>query len=213
MSADESIQFNIADLKELQLDALKEIGNIGAGNAATALSKMVSKKVDMTVPRANVLGLNEVPDIVGGAEALVVGIYLTVEGDAPGHIMFIIPLASARALIDMLMGSQGSASTEFTEMEWSALKEIGNILSSSYLGALTGMSGLFLAPSPPSAAMDMAGAILSVILTELAMVGDVALVIETEFLNEVDSITGYFFLIPDPGSLNALLKAIGVLDV
>lgn len=204
------MDINIEDLKELQLDALKEVGNIGAGNAATSLSQMLDKKIEMTVPNASVLCLNDVPEIVGGAEALVVGVYLTVQGDAPGHIMFIIPLKSTYSLVDMIMGLSPGTTVELGEMEWSAIAEIGNILSSSYLGALTSMSGLSLRPSPPSTAMDMAGAILSVVLIELSKVGDVALVIETVFINRPDNITGYFFLIPDPGSLGALLKAIGI---
>lgn len=204
-------ELSIEDLKELQLDALKEVGNIGAGNAATSLSKLVNKKIDMTVPHAAVHSLNEVPDIVGGAEALVVGVYLTVEGDAPGHIMFIIPLKSAHALVEMIMGLEPGSVKKLNEMEWSAIAEIGNILSASYLTALGSMSGLRLMPSPPSTTADMAGAILSVILIELSKVGDVALVIETVFVNRPDEITGYFFLIPDPGSLEILLKAIGVM--
>ena len=202
---------DIKELTPMQMDALKEVGNIGAGNAATALSKMLNRKIDMTVPEIRISHINKVADLAGGPEVPVVGIYLAMHGDAPGHIMFLLPLESAKNLVGMMMKKEVSEE-EFTEMEISALNEIGNILASSYLVALTGFTGLALYPSVPSLAIDMAGAILNVVLIEICRVGDYALVIETVFKEGDKDIKGFFFLIPDPGTLEIVLGALGVED-
>ncbi len=200
----------IFKLSPLQLDALREIGNVGAGNAATALSQILNKRIDMTVPQISVLPLGEVPEVVGGADAMVAGVYLRVYGPAPSSILFLLPRDSAFYLVDMLMGRAHGSTVQLNEMDESALMEIGNILSGAYLNALSHFTKLTLLPSIPALAMDMAGAILSVILIQLGQVGDHALVIETEFSSDNDGVKGHFFLIPDPGSLGTIMAAIGV---
>lgn len=200
-------------LNALQLDALREIGNVGAGNAATALSQLINKKINMSVPKVSVAPIGDVPDLVGGPETLVAGVFLRVFGQAPSSILFLLPHDSAFALVDTLMHrTTDRTDYEITEMEESALKEIGNILSGAYLNALAHFTQITLLPSIPSLAIDMAGAILSIILIQLGQVGDYALVIETEFSanTENDDVRGHFFLIPDPGSLSIILEAIGV---
>jgi len=194
----------------MQLDALKEIGNVGAGNSATALSQLINRKIDMTVPQIAILPLGDVPDVVGGPDAMVAGVFLRVYGPAPSSILFLLPRDSAFALVDMLMGREQGYTTSLNSMDESALMEIGNILAGAYLNALSHFTKLTLLPSIPSLAMDMAGAILSVILIQLGEMGDHALVIETEFTTENDGVKGHFFLIPDPGSLSTILAAIGV---
>ncbi len=198
----------LENLNSKELDALKEVGNIGAGNAATALSQILSKRVDMTVPRARVLSLDKVPELLGGTENLVVGVYLRVFGDIQGNIMFLLPTASAERLVAMLLGTVDEAGIE-GEISQSAVMEVGNILTSSYLNALSAFSGLTVVPSTPALAFDMAGAILSTILIELSEVSDYALLIETEFIGEGEAIDGNFFMIPDLDSLHVLLKSIG----
>lgn len=199
----------VLKLSAMQLDALKEIGNVGAGNAATALSQIINRKIDMTVPQVAILPLGDVPDVVGGPDVMVAGVYLRVFGPAPGSILFLLPRESAFYLVDTLMGrSQGSQSLD--AMDESALLEIGNILAGAYLNALSYFTKFTLLPSIPALAIDMAGAILSVILIQLGQMGDHALVIETEFSTETDGVKGHFFLIPDPGSLGTILHAIGV---
>ncbi|MDI3530339.1 MAG: chemotaxis protein CheC [Candidatus Atribacteria bacterium] len=202
------------NLNDLQLDALREIGNIGAGNAATALSKMVNKKVTMTVPRVALLPIKEVPNWLGGPEKEVLGVYLAVSGEVTGHILFIMTVENALKLMRMLLGdlapSDISAVFEPDEMSASAMNEIGNILASSYLTALADFTGLRLDHSVPSLAVDMAGAVVDLILIEIAKHGDYALLIETEFVEEEDHVEGYFMLIPDTGSLEIILKALGV---
>jgi len=200
----------ILKLSALQLDALREVGNVGAGNAATALSQIISRKIDMTVPEVAILPLGDVPDVVGGPDAMVAGVYLRVFGPAPGSILFLLPRESAFYLVDMLMGRERGHTRSLNSMDESALMEIGNILAGAYLNALSYFTRFTLLPSIPALAMDMAGAILSVILIQIGQMGDHALVIETEFTTESNGVKGHFFLIPDPGSLSTILAAIGV---
>lgn len=203
---------DVLKLSALQLDALREIGNVGAGNAATALSQILNKRIDMTVPKISILPLGEVPEVVGGPDAMVAGVYLRVYGPAPSSILFLLPRDSAFYLVDMLMGREHGSTLEMDAMDESALMEIGNILAGAYLNALSYFTKLTLLPSIPALAMDMAGAILSVILIQLGQMGDHALVIETEFSDDNDGVKGHFFLIPDPGSLGTIIKAIGVTE-
>jgi chemotaxis protein CheC len=201
---------DVLKLSPIQLDALREIGNVGAGNAATALSQILNKRIDMTVPEISILPLGEVPEVVGGPDAMVAGVYLRVYGPAPSSILFLLPRDSAFYLVDMLMGREHGTTVELNAMDESALMEIGNILAGAYLNALSYFTKLTLLPSIPALAMDMAGAILSVILIQLGQMGDHALVIETEFSSDNDGVKGHFFLIPDPGSLGTIMAAIGV---
>jgi chemotaxis protein CheC len=202
----------IDDLSNIQLDVLREIGNIGSGNAATALAKMLNRKVDMDVPRAKILEFKEVSDTLGSAELPVVGILLKVTGDLTGYIMFILQQQAAAMLVSMLMGKASESIETFSEIEVSALKEIGNILAGSYLSALSVLTNLKILPSIPDMAIDMAGAILSVPAIEFGKVGDTVLYIETEFSEGTDKVVGDFFLIPDIDTYDVLLKALGVIS-
>ena len=201
----------IDDLNNLQIDVLREIGNIGAGNAATALAKMLNRKVDMDVPRVKIMEFRDVSETLGSAESIVAGILLKVEGDLTGNIMFILQLRDASLLVDMLMGRQSGELHEFSELEVSALKEIGNILAGSYLSALSTLTNLKIMPSVPDLAIDMAGAILSVPAIEFGKVGDTVLYIETEFSDGDEKVVGDFFLVPDVETYDILLKALGVM--
>ncbi|MDQ0203755.1 chemotaxis protein CheC [Pectinatus haikarae] len=201
---------SMLNLSAMQLDAIREIGNVGAGNSATALSQLINKKIDMDVPSVSVVPLADVPDLVGGPDTMVAGIFLRVYGKAPGSVLFLMPRESAFYLVEHLLGEQKSADGELTEMDQSALMEIGNILAGAYLNALSYYTKLTLLPSIPAMAVDMAGAILNVVIVQLGQMGDHALVIETQFLSEDDGINGHFFLIPDSGSLQIILNAVGV---
>ncbi|MGM0507846.1 MAG: chemotaxis protein CheC [Fusobacteriota bacterium] len=199
----------IKNLNKVELDALKEAGNIGAGNAATALSQVLNKRIDMTVPAVKVMELGDVPEVLGGAENLVAGVYLKIFGDIQGNIMFLLPTSSAENLIKILMGEAEEEGLG-GEISQSALMEIGNILTSSYLNALSDFSSLTIVPSTPALAYDMAGALFSTILIEQSEVSDYALLIETEFMSDGKAIDGSFFMLPDVDSLNLLLKSLGV---
>ncbi len=188
-------------------DVLKEIGNIGAGNAATALASMLSQKVDMKVPRVELLDFKELGEAMGGEEQIMAGIYLRIEGDLQGSIMFLLEEKSAYTLVGRLMGTQV---TELDEMAQSALKEIGNIITGSYLNSLSTMTNLTITESVPDLAVDMAGAILSVPAIEFGMVGDKMLLIQTAFTDD-EEINGFFILVPDLPSYSKLLQALGVM--
>ena len=198
------------DLTPIQMDALREIGNIGAGNSATALSQIINKRIDMNVPKVALVPIETVPDLVGGPDTIVVGVFLRVYGKAPGNILFLMPKKSAFYLVDTLMGREHGTTQKLDFMDESALMEIGNILSGAYLNAFFNFTHISMLPSIPALAMDMAGAILNIVLVQLGQMGDQAMVIETEFLAEDDGINGHFFLVPDPGSLGTLIKAVGV---
>jgi chemotaxis protein CheC len=201
--------------QDIQLDLLKEIGNIGAGNAATALSNLVKTTIDMKVPDVKLLSFDEITESVGGPEEVVVSVFLRIEGDIPGSMFFFLEQEAAKKLLESMMGKlSDSQELFFNEMEMSALQEVGNILSGSYLTALADFTRLNLQPSVPALAVDMAAAILSYGLIEVGKVGDYALIIDTSFLdmdeNTDQNIKGQFVLLPDPDSFSKLFKALGV---
>lgn len=199
----------IANLTEFQLDAFREIGTIGAGNGATALSQMMNKKIRMTVPSVRILPFAEVAEVVGGAEMTVAGIFTAVSG-TPCSILFLLPLESAIVLVDILMDRPAGSTKELSDVDRSALAEVVNIVGAAYLNALAGFTGLEFIPSVPAVAVDMAGAVLDVILINAGAVGDHVLFMETEFSEMEENVTGNFFLIPEEGALEKILAAIGV---
>lgn len=201
-------KFNLNEMSHTYYDVLKEIGNIGAGNATTALAQMLNCKVEMKVPQVKLLSFSEVGILMGGEEQLMAGIYLLVEGDINGSIMFLLEYHSARNLVAKLMGMECEG-TEFTEMEKSALKEIGNIITGAYLNSLSTLTGLTIYPSVPDLSIDMAGAILSVPAIEFGTLGDKLLLIQTQFTDELE-LDGYFILIPDMESYDKILSSLGM---
>jgi chemotaxis protein CheC len=198
-------------IDNMQYDVLREIGNIGAGNATTALSQMINSKVDMKVPKVELLEFKELSDIVGGAENIVVGILFTLEGQIDGMMMFMMDKPAARHLVNLLLGGADEDSDEmFTEMELSALNEIGNIIAGAYLSSLSMLTNITIVSSVPYMAIDMAGAILSVPAIEFGKIGDKALLIETEFRDQIRAVNGYFILIPTLESYGAILSSLGL---
>lgn len=169
------------NFKDFKMDVLKEVGNIGAGNAATALSQLLNKPIDMAVPKVQLLSFEEITDKVGGAEELVYAVFLRVEGEAPGNLFFILTPEAASSLLSRIAGIEVSGGDELSEMELSALSEIGNILAGSYLSSLADFTSLSMYPTVPALAMDMAGAILGYGLLQFGQMGDDALLIDTTF--------------------------------
>lgn len=190
-------------------DVLKEIGNIGAGNAMTALSQMLQCKVDMQVPQVKLLDFAEVGEIMGGEEQIMVGVFLGVEGDITGSMMFLVEQASAKHLINKIMMGMAPEGDEFTEMELSAMKEVGNIITGAYLNSLSSLTNLKIFPTPPQLTVDMASAILSVPAIYFGTMGDKILLIQSQFYDEVE-IDGYFILIPDLDSYSKILTSLGI---
>lgn len=199
-----------SQLADFQMDVLKEVGNIGAGHAATALSTLLDKPIDMLVPKVRMLPFEEICESVGGAETVVLAIFLRVEGDAPGNMFFILNLDAAKNILRDLIGLKIEDQEEYSELELSALNEIGNILAGSYLSSLADFTNLNMQPTVPALAIDMAGAILSYGLLQFGQMGDQALLIDTKFMEGENEVQGHFFLIPDPESFGKIFSALGV---
>lgn len=201
----------------VQFDVLKEIGNIGAGHAATSLSKLLNEKIEMHVPGVEVVDFDEVMELAGGADKEVVSIYQRIGGDAPGSMFFVLTPVHADRFVQRLTSlTQGETGAENDpEMSLSALQELGNILSGAYLTALGDFTKLDLSPTVPFLAQDLVGAILSVGLIELSQVSDQAIVIKTSLMegegNQKEFMEGQFFLFPDPPSYKKIFTAMGVL--
>lgn len=200
---------NLNEIDNKYYDVLREIGNIGAGNATTALAQLLNMKLDMRVPKVALLEFNKLAETVCGEEDIVVGIYLFLEGDITGSMMFMLEEASAHILVNHLMGRDMENAEPFNEMDFSALQEIGNIITGAYLSSLAGLTGLYINASVPYLTVDMAGAILSVPAIEFGKLGDRALLIETEFGDDI-AINGYFILIPDMQSYDVILTSLGL---
>lgn len=203
-------RLDLDKMDHVQYDVLKEIGNIGAGNATTALSQLINTKIDMDVPKVQLLSFIDLPDILGGAESLVVGILLTIQGEIEGSMMFILELNSAHRLVNILMKKEIGSFGDFTEMDLSALKEIGNIISGAYLSSLSTLTNLFIQASIPHMAIDMAGAILSVPAIQFGKLGDKALLIQSKFGEEDKEVSGYFILIPTLDSYEKIMESLGM---
>lgn len=200
---------SLEQVTESYYDVLKEIGNIGAGNAMTALAQMLQSKVDMRVPQVRLLDFSEVGEIMGGEEQIMAGVFLGVEGDITGSMMFMVEESSARHLIQKITMGMLPEGAEFEEMGLSAMKEMGNIITGAYLNALSTLTNLKIFPTPPALTVDMAGAILSVPAIQFGIYGDKILLIQSQFYDEVE-LDGYFILIPDMESYSKILTALGL---
>jgi chemotaxis protein CheC len=204
------------EITHLHLDILKEIGNIGAGHAATSLSTLLNKKIDMKVPQVRVVSFDEMMEMAGGPDTVVVSVFLRIEGDAPGSMFFVLPLTQAASFIQRMTGDAEFSFDEppYSEIGLSAMQELGNILSGSYLSSLSDFTSLNLYPSVPALSVDMVGAIISFGLLEVSQTSDNAIVIDTalreEDIPETDSVKGHFFLLPDPDSFKSIFKSLGV---
>lgn len=197
--------------REIEFDVLTEIGNIGAGNATTALSQLINARIDMRVPKVDLLGFSELSEVVGGAETLVAGILISLEGDVDGMMLFVLESSAAHLLVDQLMGCTSSGSGKnFSEIEKSALMEIGNIIAGAYLSSISELTAMLITSSVPYLAVDMAGAILSVPAIEFGKMGDKALLIESQFKDLDVDISGYFILIPTIESYKRILTSLGL---
>lgn len=197
-------------LNTMHLDALREIGNIGAGNAATSLAGLLNNRIQMTVPRAGVLPLKDMASLVGNEEDPVACVEFTVTGPAPSKILFLLNEASVYLLIDLLLGRPRGATTALDEIGSSVLTEVSNILTGSFLNAFADFTHLNFKPTVPAFAFDMLGAVLSSAFLEGGYFSDRALVIETRFYGEEITIDGHFFLIPEDRALGKILQSLGL---
>lgn len=205
----------IHNLTSVQLDVLREIGNIGAGNAATSMSLLTSQKIDMEVPVVKIIPFEQVMELIGGPDELVVAIYLRILGNAPGTVYFIMSISEATQLVRQIIHDNSfhmENLNEISDFALSALNEAGNILTGSYLSALSDFLNINMQPSIPSLSIDMAGAILSVGLIELSNHTDYAIVIDTKMNNDEtnNNFQGHFFLLPDAETLPKIFSALGI---
>lgn len=197
-------------LNALQIDTLKEIANIGAGNAATALADIMSDRVSMSVPDLEILDVAEIADFLGGPEKEAVGILLYVTCDMQGMLMFILEKELAHTLLSVLLNKQIDNWSQIDDMDMSALKEIGNIIAGAYVGSLATMADMDIRISPPEIAIDMVGAILSYPAAVFGEVGDKVLFVKEDFDNGDEKVTCHLLIMPQPESLKQILAKLGV---
>jgi chemotaxis protein CheC len=190
---------------ELQLDALRELANIGSGTASTALSGMLGRSVDISVPNARALPFAEAVEAAGPAAQPITGIVLGIVGDMNGTVLLLVPPADADALCRML-GVEPE-----DEVALSALGEIGNIVGSSYINALAGMTGMAIEPTPPATATDMLGALVASVLASQAHAADTALMLDSNLVVEGEDCAVSFLLVPDQGGVTTLLDRLGLI--
>lgn len=202
-------KIDLNNMEGVYFDVLREIGNIGAGNATTALATMLNTKVDMHVPKVDLMEFKEIGEEMGGEETIMAGIYQQIKGDITGSIMFLLEEKSARALVSKLMGVESNPDEPLSEMEVSALQEIGNIITGSYLSSLSSLTNMMIDATVPALCIDMCEAILSVPAIEFAELGDKMLLIKTEFTDDV-KLEGYFVLVPDLDSYDKILTSLGM---
>ena len=198
------------DLKSVSaqyMDVLKEIGNIGAGNATTALASMLQCRIDMAVPEVKLIEVDELAESLGGKERVMTAIFLEVEGDITGDIIFLLEKGSASFLVSKLMGMEVNAES-FSEMELSCIKEISNIIAGSYLNSLSTLTNLKIYPSVPHLQMDMVDSLLHSPMSG-AKDNDQILFIQTEFTDDIQ-LGGYFVMIPDTESYGKILGTLGI---
>ena len=193
-------------------DSLREGARLvllGSQNAIAGLSEMVGLEIQMTTISARQIPVDQVPDLFGGREQMAVAVYLAVSGAAEGHMFLLYTPKTAMGLIDLLLGEEPGTTKEISEMESSALGEMGNIMGSFYLNALGDASGLVLMPSPPAVIMDMAGSILDVAFADILEEPDDALVVEVIFSTADQEVTGNFIVLPSPDFLRQLAARAG----
>jgi len=203
---------DVRDLKESQLDAMREVANIGAGHAATALSQMTNRTIMISVPRVKIKPLEDAGDMLGPPDQVVASVLMHMMGDLTGRAMLLFPEPAALILCDYLFRRERGTTTAFGEMEQSSLKEAGNILASAYLNALSDFMGMMLVPSVPSLVIDLSGAILTSAHLNFGHDREYALCVETSFRSEgsTESMAGHFLLLPDMASLQSIFDAIRI---
>lgn len=201
---------NYNTLSELQLSALSEIGNIGAGNAATSLATILADKVSMTVPKLQIIDVTSMATVLGGPEKELAGILVNMTNDVQGMLLFLLDKEFVSKLINVLLEKDIDGFESITELDMSAIMEIGNILAGSYISAIAMLTNLNIGLSTPQIAIDMAGAILSYPAASFGIMGEKLLFIEENFLSGDDSIRSHLLIMPEPNSLELIMESLGV---
>lgn len=201
---------NLEQLNAMHIDVLKEIGNIGAGNAATSLAQMTNSEIDMVTPVVRILDISEADNALGGPETLAAAILVELFGDIHGIMMFVISKEFTKVLLNSLLGQTNANCMHLSEMEKSALSEIGNIMISSYANSIATLSKLKIQISVPAVTSDMVGALLTVPAAEMGSVSDKIIFVQDDFITSNKTISADMLLIPDINSLNKLMGSLGI---
>ncbi|MBC7789328.1 MAG: chemotaxis protein CheC [Anaerolineae bacterium] len=201
---------DMTTLKPNQLDALREVANIGAGHAATALSQMTGNTIMITVPKINVTRLEDVPAQLDSEDEPIAAVLMHMMGDLTGRTLLIFPQPTAVRMAELMLRRPIGSSRDLGVIEQSAIKEAGNILAGAYMNALSEFMGLMLLPSPPSLHIDMSAAILTTTHLQFGSDKDQVVSVETEFMlkDAGEHLRGFFLLLPDAASLQAILRAV-----
>lgn len=197
------------ELNDIHIDVLTEIGSIGAGHAATALSVILHDKVDVSMPKVRITSFDEAVMTLGGVETMTAGVLINYQGDVSGMIMFLLSMDDAKNVVNILLGMEDN-SDELSEMALSAVEEVGNILGSSYLNSISELTGLAINTSIPYLAIDMAGALMSVPVIEFGAVGDKIMFIEGAFKGQTESLASNVIMFADPESLDKIMSCLGI---
>ena len=200
---------NYDELSDMHIDALREIGNIGSGNAASSLAMMLSDQIDISVPVVRILDYEQVMEELGGPEQMIVGLLLCLDGDVNGMIMFLLHQNFANTLLASLIGEADVGGT-VDEMSYSALQEVANIMAASYVNAIADLTGFTINVSGPSMCVDMLGAILSVPAIHYANISDKMIFIEDKFHGKDLNAPNHILLIPDVESLDKIMTSLGI---
>lgn len=206
---------NMEQLNPMHFDVLKEIGNIGQGNAANSLSQMLNVSIDISVPSVKLLEFNETVEYLGGPENIVLGMLVTLRGDIQGMMLYVLQNSFAARMINSVFGKEIKELTDLDEMDVSFIQEIGNILAGSYVNAISSLTGLTIDISVPTITVDMAGAILAVPAVEFAQIGSKVLFIDDSFIfgnqnTESSKVDSNMILVPELSSLEKLFSKLGV---
>lgn len=205
------MEYSYDSLNDTHIDVLQEVGNIGAGNAATSLAVMLNQPVDITLPKVNLVGFSDVAAAVGGAETVGYGVLVNLCGDIDGMIMFILDKRFAHMVLNVLMGESFESFDELDEIALSAIKEVGNILSAAYINSIAELTGLRIELSVPYVSIDMVGALLSVPIIKFGTIGDKVLFIEESFSSNKESVASHMVMFAELESLNLMLGKLGLI--
>ncbi len=198
------------EMNELEIDILKEIGSIGGGNAATALSSILGAKVNMALPGVEILGFNEALDHLGDPEELVAAIFVEMSGELSGIMLFVLTKEFSDEIMFRMLGKTNTDFLALEEIDSSALIEIGNIVISSYITAMSSLTGVDVELSVPQLAVNMLGGIMSVPIAMMGQHSDRIMMITGEFKIDGKALNSNMLLLPDVESLNVLMKKLGV---
>ncbi len=203
---------NYEELSDIQLDVLREIGNIGAGNAASALATILDEKVDISLPTVKIADFDEAVSALGGPETMTVGVLINYTGDGNGMIMFLLDMEDAKGITGILVDEADEPEGELSEMKLSAIMEIGNILSSSYINSISALTGMNMEVSVPYIAIDMAGALMSVPIIEFGAIGDKVMYIDESFIGSegVHKLQSHVIMFAEIDTLKNIMERLGI---